>query len=122
MSIAKDELLIIATELRYPKLERLKEWADRADIEIISEVIKSIIREPYTILFFPKKCLQITPFGWSFARFLNNDRHYLLSQPELNEHFLRQVFTGFELVVYKICHIALEGHRSDYHFETQKAA
>jgi hypothetical protein len=122
MSIAREELLTIAAELRYPKLERLKDWADKANHKIISDVIKSIIREPYTILFFPGKCLQITPFGWSITRFSMRERHYLLSQPELNEKFLRQAFTGFELVVYKICHLALEGQRYDYHFESQKLA
>jgi hypothetical protein len=122
MSIAKEELLTIATGLRYPKLERLEDWADNADHQVISDVIKSVIRAPYTILFFPGKCLQITPFGWSFTRFSTRESHYLLSQSALDEKFLRQAFTGLELVIYKICHIALEGQRSDYHFETQKLA
>jgi hypothetical protein len=77
--------------------------------------------DPYAILFFPGKCFQITPFGMSFAHALSrDDASYLIAFPDLDEKFLRQAFTGFELVLYKICHIVLEDQRTDYHWETQK--
>ncbi|MEA2895454.1 MAG: hypothetical protein QOJ84_1069 [Bradyrhizobium sp.] len=57
----------------------------------------------------------------SFAHALSrDDASYLIAFPELDEKFLRQAFTGLELVLYKICHIVLEDQKTDYHWETQK--
>jgi hypothetical protein len=81
------------------------------------------IVETHVILFFPGKCFQITPFGASFAltmTTMGSDNNYLLTFPELDERFFRQVFTGFEFVVFKVCHIVLEEQKADYHWETEK--
>jgi hypothetical protein len=123
MTVAQQELITIAEALQYPKLVRLKEWAKTADDDVASGIIRTTISEPFTILFFPGKCLQITPFGWSFTRILTSrSDHYLLAHAQLNEAYLRRVFTGLELIVYKLCHIALEDQRPEYHFESQKLA
>jgi hypothetical protein len=63
MTVAQQELITIAEALQYPKLVRLKEWAKTADDNVTSGIIRTTISEPFTILFFPGKCLQITPFG-----------------------------------------------------------
>jgi len=117
----KQEILAIAEALKYKKLGRLKQTHEKVDVDALLEILKSSIVDPYAILFFPGKCYQITPFGMSFAHALSrNDASYLIAFPDLTEKFLREAFTGFELVLYKICHIVLEDQRTEYHWETQK--
>ena len=117
----KQEVLAIAEALKYKKLERLKQVHGKLGTDVLLDILKSSIVDPYAILLFPGKCYQITPFGMSFSHALSrNDASYLIAYPNLDEKFLRQAFTGFELVLYKICHIALEDQRTDYHWETQK--
>jgi hypothetical protein len=117
----KQDVLSIAEALDYKKLERLRNAGDNVSSDALLGILRSCIVEPYAILFFPGKCFQITPFGMSFTRFLSNkDVNYLIAHADLNEKFLRQVFTGFELVLYKICHIVLEDQKPEYHWETQK--
>jgi len=118
----KREILVIAQELGYSKVDRLRD-ADNISDQALLDILKTSIVEPYAILFFPGKCFQITPFGMSLSLLLSMNQqtdNYLIAFPELDEKFLRQAFTGFELVVYKICHIALESQRTDYHWETEK--
>jgi hypothetical protein len=117
----KQQILMIAEALAYKKLERLRHADSKVSNDVLLDILKSSIVEPYAILFFPGKCFQITPFGMSFAHVLSRrDVNYLIAFPELDEKFLRQAFTGFELVLYKICHIVLEGQKAEYQWETQK--
>jgi hypothetical protein len=119
----KQDLLMIAEALGYRKIERLRNAEEKISNELLLDVLKASISEPYAILFFPGKCFQITPFGMSFAHaasLLRACDNYLIAFPDLEEKFLRQAFTGFELLLYKTCHIVLEKSRPDYHFETEK--
>jgi hypothetical protein len=116
----RDDVLRIAEALNYKKMDRLRAARD-VDSDALLEILKSSIVDPYAILFFPGKCFQITPFGMMFSRVLTpKDVNYLIAHADLEEKFLRQAFTGFELVLYKICHIALEDQKPEYHWETQK--
>jgi hypothetical protein len=117
----KQEVLVIAEALKYKKLERLKRVHDKLGSDVLLDILRLSIVDPYAILFFPGKCYQITPFGTKFSLTLTrNNASYLIAYPNLDEKFLRQLFTGFELVLYKICHIVLEGQKTEYHWETQK--
>ena len=117
----KLEFLTLAEALKYRKIERIRQLDDRTSSDALYDIIRLAIVEPYAILIFPGKCFQITPFGMSFSHSLTRrNETYLIAFPHLEEKYLRQVFTGFELVLYKICHIALEDQRPDYHWETQK--
>jgi hypothetical protein len=119
--VMKQDFLIIAEALGYKKLQRLRHAGEKVDSDVLLDMIKSSIVDPYAILFFHGRCYQITPYGVNFAHALSrNDRNYLIAFPDLNEKFLREVFTGFELVLYKICHIVLEDQKAEYHWETQK--
>lgn len=115
-------ILEIASALRYSKLERLKATYDRLGDRRLLDALQSCVSGPYAILFFPGQCLQLTPYGVEFVYASHDDVHYLTAFPQLDEKFLRTAFTGFELVLYKLCHIVLEGQRRDYHFERQKTA
>jgi len=113
------EVLNIADALGYRKLERLRQ-ADSVSDDLLLEILKSSIKEPYAILFFPGRCFQITPFGMKLALTLpGKGANYLITFPDLDEKFLRQAFTGFELVVYKICHIVLEQQKANYQWESE---
>jgi hypothetical protein len=113
------EFLMIARALDYKKVARLSQ-TDAVSDEALLEILKSSITDPFAILFFPGKSFQITPYGVKLGHiFSRRDADYLIAFPELDEKFLRQAFTGFELMIYKICHIVLEGHRPEYYWETQ---
>src|SRR6187397_2780283 len=118
----KHEVLMIAEALSYKKLGRLRSMAGSDNDNLLLDILKASIVEPYAILFFPGKCLQITPFGASFASAWAKARrsdNYLIAFPELDEKFLRQVFTGLELVIYKVCQIVLEDQKPEYQWETE---
>jgi hypothetical protein len=75
----KQDFLIIAEALGYKKLERLRHAGNKVDSDVLLNMIKLSIVDPYAILFFPGKCYQITPFGVSFAHAISrNDRTYVL--------------------------------------------
>jgi hypothetical protein len=116
------DILMIADALAYKKLERLRHMTGGVNDQLLLDILKASIVEPYAILFFPGKCFQITPFGASFASAWAEARsgdNYLIAFPDLDEKFLRQAFTGFELVVYKVCHLVLENQKIEYQWETQ---
>jgi len=118
----KQEILMIAEALGYRKLERLRHLNGNVGDQLFLDILKASIIEPYAILFFPGKCFQVTPFGASFASAWSKARrsdNYLIAFPDLDEKFLRQAFTGFELVVYKVCHIVLENQNAEYQWETE---
>jgi hypothetical protein len=118
----KREIFEIAETLGYRKLERLRAIEDKISDQVLLDILKTCIVETYAILFFQGKCFQITPFGAKFALTYSKEgsiENYLLAFPELDEKFLRNAFTGFELVVFKLCHIALESQQADYHWETE---
>jgi hypothetical protein len=118
-----EELIEIANALNYSKIERLKAFSKTIMAEAVNDILKSSISEPYAILFFTSKLMQITPYGTKlgivFSRGKINE-DYLLAHPELEDKFLRQIFTGFELLLYKLCHIHLHGQSRDYQWETEK--
>jgi hypothetical protein len=118
----KAALIQIAEALKYNKIHRLRVFGENITGEVVNEVLKGSISEPYAILFFKGKVIQITPFGTrlsiGLSRQLNDN--YLLLFPNLDDKFLRQLFTGFELVVYKLCHIYPENQSREYHWETEK--
>jgi hypothetical protein len=113
------DILMIADALAYKRLDRLRQ-ADTVSDDVLLDILKSSITEPFAILFFPAKCFQITPYGLKFGHILSyRDADYLIAFPELDEKFLRQAFTGFEFVIYKICHLVLEDQNPEYRWETQ---
>jgi hypothetical protein len=117
------ELIEIATVLNYSTLERLRSISKNIADDGVNEILKASISEPYAILFFKAKMIQITPYGTRVSMILThrkNEDNYLLAHPDLNDKFLRQVFTGFELVLYKLCHIHFHDQSRDYHWETEK--
>ena len=76
---------MIADALAYKKSERLHRLTGSVNDQLLLDILKASIVEPYAILFFPGKCFQITPFGaslasaWAAARIGDN---YLISFPE----------------------------------------
>ena len=114
------QLFTIAEALGYKKLDRLRELGSEKGNAALENFLKASIVEPYAIFFFPSMSFEITPYGMSLGLNLSRqDAIYLIAYPELNEKFLRQVFTGFELVIYKICHIVLEDQKANYNWEKE---
>jgi hypothetical protein len=114
------QLFTIAEALGYKKLDRLRKLDSKISSAALEDFFKTSIVEPYAIFFFPSMSFEITPFGMSIGINLSRqDAIYLIAYPELSEKFLRQVFTGFELVIYKICHIVLEDQKANYSWEKE---
>ncbi len=59
----KTELIEIAEALKYSKIERLKAFSKHITDETVNDILKASIAEPYAILFFSRKLIQITPYG-----------------------------------------------------------
>ena len=119
----KVELIEIAEALKYSKIERLKAFCKHITGETVNDILKALIAEPYAILFFDRKLIQITPYGTRLAIVMSHGKsrvNYLLAHPQLDDKFLRQIFTGFEFVLYKLCHIHLHGQSREYQWETEK--
>ena len=117
------ELIEIAEALNYSKLERLRLFSKTITPNVANDILKASISEPYAILFFKAKLMQITPYGTRLSIVYSphkSEENYLLAHPELSDKFLRQIFTGFELVLYKLCHIHLHEQSRDYQWETEK--
>ena len=116
-------LIIVAKEFGYPKLDRLAEWV-RSDFERANGVIEASIVTERAILFFPSAMFEVGPFGsihryfWAAADPLN-DNHIIFG-PNLDEKYLRRLFTGIELVIFKLYHIACTDSDPDVHFEQLK--
>ncbi len=119
-------LIPFAEGLGYNKIGRLKDFNDARRLERPFDLIESSIRDSSAIFFFPGYFAEISMFGSRIHSFGGraDDRplNYITFSPNLTEKFLRNVFTGIEYILYKLCHIILENHRTDYHFETQKTA
>lgn len=119
----KAELIEIAEALKYSKIDRLKAFSKNITDETVNDILKASISEPYAILFFSTKLLQITPYGTRLAIVMSRGKgrvNYLLAHPQLDDKFLRQIFSGFEFVLYKLCHIHLHGQNREYQWETEK--
>jgi hypothetical protein len=118
-----EELIQIAEALGYSKIERFKVFSKTLTPEAVNDILKSSISEPYAILFFTSKMMQITPFGTRLGIVFSHGKineNYLVAHPELDDKFLRQIFTGFEFILYKLCHIHFHGQSRDYQWETEK--
>jgi hypothetical protein len=118
----KAVLIHIAEALNYNKIDRLRSYCENVTWEVVNQVLTASISESYAILFFRGSVIQITPFGtkMSFTIAKEFADNYLLLFPNLDDKFLRRVFTGFELVIFKLCHICLENQKREYHWETEK--
>jgi hypothetical protein len=118
----EDELRQIAKELGYSKIDRLISIPVEIRLDLFNEILKNSINDIYAILFFPARMIQISPYGTRLAMCMpvRAADHYLTMHPKLNEKFLRTVFTGFEFILYKLCHICFENHRHDYEWESEK--
>lgn len=116
-------LLIVAKQLAYPKIDRLVGWA-QSNFERANELIEASVLTERAILFFPAAMFEVSPFGsihryfWAAADPLN-DNHIIFA-PALDEKYLRRLFTGIELVIFKLYHIACTDNDPDVHFEQQK--
>jgi hypothetical protein len=67
--------------------------------------------------------MQITPYGTRLGIVFSRGKiheNYLLAHPNLDDKFLRQIFTGFELLLYKLCHIHFHEQSREYQWETEK--
>lgn len=119
-------LMPFAKGLEYPKIDRLRTFNNRKRLERPLNLIESSIRDASAIFFFPGMFAEISMFGSSIHVFglrnKNDILNYITYAPQLDEKFLRRAFTGIEYLLYKLCHIILEYHKTDYHFETQKAS
>lgn len=116
-------LLDFARALNYGKSERLASSTILDDQRLCLTILESSIRNEFSIFFFPGSCFEISPFG-SVMRFFSEHRgppgNYVSAHPELSEKFLRRLFTGLELLAFKLCHIALENQQPAYTFEQQR--
>lgn len=112
----------IAKAIGYAKMPRLQAAIDEMDEHDVLKIVQSCITESYVILFFDCKIFQMTPFGFKYgiAGPRLNITNVLLMHPRLEEKFFREIFTGFELLVYKCCHIQLEKQRNGYNWESER--
>lgn len=117
-----ENFIEIAEAFRYPKLARLRAAVDKRDEHDLLKVVQSCINEAYVLLFFDHKIFQLTPFGFNYGVSgpWKAEKIYWLMHPKLDEKFFREIFTGFEMLIYKLSHILLEGQRSDYRWESNK--
>jgi hypothetical protein len=117
------ELIEIAEALKYSKIERLRSFSKNVTPDGVNDIFKASISEPYAIVFLKSKLIQITPYGTRLSIVYSHGKkvdNYLLAHPDLTDKFLRQIFTGFELVLYKVCHIHIYEQSREYHWETEK--
>jgi hypothetical protein len=116
-------LITVATALQYDKLARLRRESPTFDDEFSLRILMSSTRDTNSLLFFPGEFYEIGPFGakahYFRSRGVAATNSYILHLPDLNEKFLRRLFTGIELVAFKLCHLAIENQRRDYHFESE---
>lgn len=116
-------LLIVAKELGYPKIDRLNAWTSQ-NIVRANGIIEASVKTERAILFFQGAMFEVSPFGSVHHFFGISSRekapNYLLFGPELNEKYLRHLFTGIELIIFKLYHIACKNNDPDIHFEQQK--
>jgi hypothetical protein len=113
----------VASQLGYKKIERIIGLAKESGQDVFDHILRNSIKDDYAILFFPATMIQISPYGIIFERAMpiNKASNFLTMHPELTEKFLRTIFTGFELILYKVCHIVIEQQRADYEWESEKS-
>ena len=113
----------LAKELNYDKVQRLEEILEEKYGEL-NEIVQSSSKETLSIIFLEGLFLEVTNKNVYCHYFYERNRRptidYITIRPELDEKFLRKVFTGLELILYKICHVILEDQRRSYNFEHQK--
>jgi hypothetical protein len=117
-------LITIATALQYDKLTRLqRDFANFEDDQLL-RLLTSSTRDTNSLFFFRGQFYEISTFGANIHYFScrgrNDTDNYILAFADLDEKYLRRLFTGIELVAFKLCHLAVEGQRRDYHFETER--
>jgi hypothetical protein len=121
----RDALITIAAALDYDKLPRLQRDLPNYSHDFIVQALNASMNHTNNILFFPGKFYEIGIFGVKFYHFFAkgiNPDNYILSFPMLDKKFLRRLFTGIELVVFKLCHLTIEDHRRNYHFRNGAAS
>jgi hypothetical protein len=120
----REALLTVSHALGYDKIERLRRDIETHDDRVLISVLEGAISSTNALFFFPGKFYEISPFGTKLTSFAAKDTAYLsnfiLSWPALDERFLRRLFTGVELLVFKICHFLLENQSRSYHFESER--
>jgi hypothetical protein len=101
----EEELRQIGRALGYKKIERVISAAEDKNFEVGSEILRHSIRDNYAILFINSTTIQISPYGFnlSVAFPKGSIENNITKHPKLDEKFLRTVFTGFELILYKTC-------------------
>lgn len=87
------------------------------------EMLRDSIKGDHALLLLPDALVDLSLYGHkiSFSSPSPNTDNHLIKHPDLGEKYLRRVFTGFELLLYKLCHLLFEQGRFDYKWETEKS-
>jgi hypothetical protein len=119
-----EPLILLAKDLGYKKVAKIEAMETRERYDLLNFALTHSIRGTYAILFKQSSMVQITPYGTNYAISYSQKqaRHYLTMHPKLDEKYFREIFTSFEMIIFKICHIFYEDMRHDYTFESQKTS
>jgi hypothetical protein len=121
----KDAFLTLAEHLQYDKISRLRQELDHHDDQTILAIIQGAMFNTHSIFMFPGKFFEFSLFGTNLHYYhsvgIAKTDNYIIAFPDLTETFLRKLFTGTELLLYKLSHIVIEKQRRGYHFETEKS-
>jgi hypothetical protein len=119
----RNALVFLAEQLSYAKTQRLAEWA-KLNMEKSDRLLGASVRTERAIFFFPNVMFEISPFGGIHRYLLPSANevsgNYILFGPELSEKYLRKLFTGLELVLFKLYHVACKNSEPSVHFEQLK--
>jgi hypothetical protein len=117
-------LITVADALGYDKIARLRRDVGNHESRVLLSVLESSMNNTNSLFFFPGKFYEISPFGTKLTHFMAKDSiyisNYIIAYPSLDEKFLRTLFTGIELLAFKLCHLLLENQKRGYHFETER--
>jgi hypothetical protein len=109
--------------LNYPRRgefeTRKKSLCDRKTID----VLQHSITDSFAIFFFPALFYELSTFGARIHHWMardQNDYNFLMHDARLDEKSLRRIFTGIELIVFKLFVLSTEGLSSRYDFESEK--
>jgi hypothetical protein len=113
----------VASELGYKKTDRV--IASVADYDHAIGIISRAKLGAHALIFnSPTDFFEVSEYGHSItlAGVGQNrpNQNHVTRWPELSEAFLRNLFTGTELLAFKACHIIFENQRYDYNWETEK--
>jgi hypothetical protein len=89
-------------ELGYPRLERWNESARQID-EL--QLLRSSIKGSFAIFCLPARLFEISTFGTKIHHWMTdkpNDCNFLTHSLSLDKKGLRRLFTGIELLIYKL--------------------